>query len=195
MHLSKRGVYAVCTSCEEVVKTATGRWHRIALALAFGVASPAAAQLATEWRSGYLECGRTQIRALAECYEATPHCVSETLSFSRRERRVRVGLHGQYEARTIAKVPVQVLDYRAASWACVAGAAGGHYVLVSLARTTGGSCAACEYKRLYELNGRLVASTVMFDARGEPRPDDGARTIIGRLVAETARRDVSPVYR
>ena len=81
----------------------------------------AAGQLATEWRAGYLECGRTQVRALAECYEATPHCVSETLSFSRPERRVRVGLHGHYEARTIAKVPVQVLDYRAASWACVCG--------------------------------------------------------------------------
>ncbi len=143
-----------------------------------------------------MECGRTQVRALAECYSATPHCISETLSFQRGERRVRVGLHARYEARDIAKVPVQVLDYHAFGWTCVAGAAGGHYVLVSLARANGAPCPECEYRRLYEESGRLVASTAAVDARGVLTPDARGRIAIERTIgADAARRSVSEIYR
>ena len=190
---SNPAMYDLWRRCEEVVKTALRGCCALGVAAAAAISH--AGQLGTEWRVGYMECGRTQVRALAECYETTPHCVSETLSFSRTERRVRVGLHGHYEERAIGKLPVQVLDYRAASWTCVSAQSGGHYLLVSLARTTAGACAACEYERLYEVSGRLVATTVTFDSRGEPRPNEGGRVTIARLVPAPARRDAIPVYR
>lgn len=154
-----------------------------------------AAHIGTEWRVGFLECGRTQVRALAECYEATPHCISETLSFTRGQRRVRVGLRPRYEARDVAKIPVWVLDYHAATWTCAEGASGEHYVLVNLARTNGGTCTQCEYQMLYDLNGRVVASTALFDAHGEARRNDEGRQAIERLVNDNVRLRVVSVYR
>lgn len=178
--------------CEEPVKTIALRTGAAMLA---GVALNASAQIGTEWRVGYLECGRTHVRALAECYAGTSHCISETLSFQRGDRRVRVGLHARYEPRDIRKVPVQALDYHAAAWTCVAGAAGETYVLVSLARATGTACPECAYQRLFDLNGRLVASTVTFDSRGEARPNDSGRAAIERVVRNSEPRDATAIYR
>jgi hypothetical protein len=177
------------------VKSALAARRLCGAAVALSSACAAAAQIGTEWRVGYMDCGRTQVRALAECYEATPNCISETLSFTRGERRVWVGLHPRYEARDIAKIPVQVLGYHAVTWTCAAASTGAHYVLVSLTRTNAGACAQCEYQMLYDLNGRLVASTALFNARGDARRDDEGRQTIAKLVSEDARARAVNVYR
>jgi len=125
----------------------------------FALASGCAlAQSAVEPRVGAIDCGRTQIRALAECYEKSGYCTTETLSFARRAGRTIVPVHGQSAIHQVSGRKTRALDYNAVSWACIPGRNGGHYLVVVMNRANGGSCSDCEYSRLYDLNGRLVAT-------------------------------------
>jgi len=129
----------------------------IAAALALASAT-AIAQPALEPRTGFIDCGRTQIRAYAQCYEKSGYCATETLSFSRRAGRAIVPVHGESAPHDVSGAKAQALDYRAVSWACLPGKSGGHYLVVVMNRADGGACAGCEYSRLYDLNGRLIAT-------------------------------------
>lgn len=55
-----------------------------------------------EHRTGYIDCGSAQVRALAECYEHSAACVTETLSFSRRGGRLIVPLHTRYTEHSVS---------------------------------------------------------------------------------------------
>ena len=118
----------------------------------------AIAQSALEHRAGVIDCGRTQVRALAECYEKSAYCTTETLSFARRAGRTIVPVHGQSAIHEVSGRKTRALDYSATSWACLPGRNGGRYLVVVMSRANGASCGDCEYSRLSDLNGRLVAT-------------------------------------
>ena len=74
---------------------------------------------------------------------------------------------------------VSVLDYHAAWWACVPGRSGGHFLIVVMTRAGGRTCRDCEYSRLYDPNGRLLATDLdkvgrdtMHAVLGGPGPFD-----------------------
>ena len=152
------------------------------------------AQVRTEWRSAYLRCGGADVRALAECYEATPYCISETLTFVRGGRRAIVGLHKHYQPHDVNKLHVPVLAYTAATWGCVPGAAGGHYIAVRISRPDNGSCRECASEQVYDLNGRLVASGLQFDDRGRPREDPDAHVRARKLLGTVSPDAHAPIY-
>ena len=159
--------------------------------------APALAQHHTAWHTGYLSCGNTQIRALAECYEDARFCVSETLTFVRGGRRTVVGLHKHYDNYgDISPIKVPVLSYTAHDWACFPGVSGGHYVYLVLSQTGGGNCNVCEFGQLYDLNGRLVASRVEFNERGRARENAAADATIRRLLGpSSAPRVFASIYK
>lgn len=156
------------------------------------MSAPAAAQPASEYRAGFIECGQAQIRALSRCYEKSAYCASETLSFSRRSGRSIVPLHPH--ARGHAGLSAQALDYLADSWACLRGKSGGRYLVVVM-RRAGGKCADCEYSRLYDLNGRLIAADFEFDAKGEPRPSKTGRDMMQEVLGGPGPHAFVSVYR
>jgi hypothetical protein len=135
-------------------------------------------------RTGFIECGRTQIRARAECYEPA-FCASETLSFSRYPGRNIVPVHGRSVAHEVAGAKLRALEYRAQSWACLRGKHGGHYLVVVMARAAGGTCAECEYSRMYDLNGRVIATD-----RDEP-----GRELMHKVLGGPGPHAFSDVYR
>ena len=126
-----------------------------------------------EFRTGFIECGRSQIRARAECYDATAYCTTETLSFTRSGGRAIVPVHPERSNYEVAGAKLQALEYRASSWACVPGRTGGHYLVVVMSRPNGAACRDCEYSRLYDLNGRVVSTDL--DERGR----DLMRKVLG----------------
>ena len=143
----------------------------------------ALAQQYTAWHTAYLDCGGTQVRALAECYEDARFCVSETLTFTRGGRRTVVGLHKHLDTYDdVPRLKVPVLTYTAHDWACLPGASGGHYLYVVLSQTGGSNCNVCELRQLYDLNGRLVATDAEFNDRGRARRNDGGAAQILRAV-------------
>jgi hypothetical protein len=155
------------------------------------------AQYHTEWRTAYLECGKAQVRALAECYENTDFCISETLTFVRSGRRAIVGVHQHFESFALGKLKVQALDYHASSWACLPGKNGGHYVLVVVDHTGGtDNCGnECSFVQLYDPGGRLVAASMKFDARGRPRDNAAGTTLIRQLTGQPAPRAFAAIYK
>lgn len=124
------------------------------------------AQSSAEFRTGFIQCGQAQITARAECHGKTAYCQTETLTFSRTNSRSIAPLHRNYALHELSGRKVKALDYHAAAWACVPGKSGGSYLVVLMRRTGGGNCSECEYSRLYDLNGRLIAADLGFDARG-----------------------------
>ena len=152
------------------------------------------AQVRTEWRSAHLRCGGADVRALAQCYEATPYCISETLTFVRGGRRAIVGVHKHYEPHDVHRSNVPVLAYTASKWACLPGAVGGHYLVVTGARAEGGKCRDCGFEQIYDLNGRLLASQLQFDERGRPREDAAAPVYARKLLGEVAPGAHAPIY-
>ncbi|MGZ9067253.1 MAG: hypothetical protein ACXW2I_18210, partial [Burkholderiales bacterium] len=132
--------------------------------------------------------------ARAQCLEGSPLCVTETLSFSRRAGRAIVPLHSKYTEGEDPARKLKTLDYRASAWACVPGKSGGHYLVVIMARARDG-CADCEYSRLYDPNGRLIATDFMFDSAGRPRRDDAGRHVMHEILGEPARHRFGAVYR
>jgi hypothetical protein len=156
--------------------------------------SSANAEGSLEQRSGFIECGSAHIQARAQCLENSPSCVTETLSFSRRTGRAIVPLHSKHTEREEPARKLKTLDYRASAWGCVPGKSGGHYLVVIMARVKDG-CADCEYSRLYDLNGRLIAMDFMFDAAGRPRPDEAGRHVMREILGEPARQRFGAVYR
>ena len=142
-----------------------------------------------------LACGNTVVIAHASCYGTTPMCVRETLTFHRPEGRTVLAPHKQLGRYTLhAGRTVEALDYHASEWAGVAGLNGGRYVAFIMARTTGGNCSECKYFRLYHPNGRLVASTLTFDAAGRPRKDPKASELISKMVDRPRPDAFQPVY-
>jgi hypothetical protein len=152
------------------------------------------AHVRTEWRSAYLRCGGADVRALAECYEATRYCISETLTFVRGGRRAVVGLHKHYEPHDVQKLSVPVLAYTGATWACVPGATGGHYVAVRITRPDNRSCRECASEQVYDLNGRLLASGLTFDERGRARVDPDAQVHARTLLGPAEPGAHGPIY-
>lgn len=177
-----------------------GRWMRC-LSYALLAASWSAAVTAAEPAPGLeprldrLACGSTVVIAQASCYGTTRMCIRETLTFHRPEGRTvlaphkQLGRHKLHDGRT-----VEALDYHASEWACVTGSNGGRYVAFIMARTTGGNCSECEYFRLYHPNGRLIASTLIFDAAGRPRKDPKASELISKMVDRPRPDAFEPVY-
>ncbi len=157
-------------------------------------ASAAHADDRYEQRAGFIECGSVQVRALAECVERAPWCVNETLSFSRRAGRVIVPMHAKYSERRIAEKRIKAADYVAQSWACVPGKSGGHYLVVVMSRADG-RCTECEYSRLYDLNGRLVATDFAFDASGQARANAEGREMMREVLAASGQHRFQAVYR
>ena len=169
---------------------------RAAAVIAFAfVPALAFAKHHTEWRTGYLDCGKVQVRALAECYEKTDFCISETLTFVRGGRRTVVGLHKHYQPHEVNRLKVPVLSYTADDWVCLPGASRGHYVSVLLSQTGGGNCSMCEFTQLYDLNGRLVAAGLDFNERGQPRENAGGVSLMRRLTAPSAPRAFASIYK
>jgi hypothetical protein len=144
---------------------------------------------------GFIECGQTQVRARAQCYAGSSLCVSETLSFSRPQGRVIVGLHAHSSAQPGPAGKVRALDYQASAWRCAAGKNAGSYLVVLMTRSPRNDCAECEYARLYDLNGRLLATELAFDEERIARADDKGRSLMRALLAEPGIRDYRPVYR
>ena len=68
------------------------------------------AQSNGELRSGFMQCGETQITARAECFEKTAYCLTETLSFARRSARSIVLLHRSFAAQEIGGKRLKVLE-------------------------------------------------------------------------------------
>ena len=85
-----------------------------------------------------------------------------------------VPLHAHYAAHDVAGRKARTLDYRADGWACLPGKSGGRYLVVVMNRAGSGACRECEYSRLYDLNGRLIATDFDFDAKGQPRASGGS---------------------
>jgi hypothetical protein len=163
----------------------------VALAMFF---SPAQADDRFEHRAGYIECGSVQVRALAECAENSRSCINETLAFSRRAGRVIVPTHARFTERRVADKKIKAADYVAQSWACVPGRSGGHYLVVVMSRADA-RCTECEYSRLYDLNGRLVATDFMFDASGQARPHADGREMMREVLDSGVQRRFETVYR
>jgi hypothetical protein len=170
------------------------RWMSALLAaVASFAAGGAAAQSHTDWHTAYLECGGARIRALSECYRETKSCISETLTFERGGRRAVVGLHKHYAPNEVGKLKVPVLVYTAWSWTCLPGTRGGHFLAVSLAN--GGSCGHCEFVQIYDLNGRLAASSLVFDGDGKSRVDPAFDAKVRTLVGDVGRGALREIYR
>ena len=143
---------------------------------------------------GQLACGGTIVTALAHCHGDTPLCARESLSFRRTEGGTFVAPHKRLAAQALPDGgSVQALEYRLSEWACVPGVNGGRYVAVILTRTRGGSCADCEYTRLYHPNGRLIAATLAFDANGRSRESPGARELVAEMIGRD-RIPFRPIY-
>ena len=155
--------------------------------------APALAQHHTEWRAAYLDCGKTHVRALAECYETTDFCISESLTFVRPGRRAVVGMHQHYETFDLKALKVQALDYHAAAWACVPGRRGGHYLSVVMEHA--GTCHQCSYIQLFDHNGHLVAASIRFDSRGRPRENVQGAALIQRLTGRLAPQAFASIYK
>lgn len=153
------------------------------------------AQSNGELRSGFIQCGQTQITARAECFDKTAYCVTETLSFSRRNGRSIVSLHRNFAMHEVAGNRVKVLEYSADSWACVPGKSGGSYLVVVMSRVVDTKCSDCEYARLYDLNGRLIAADVSFDARGHARENKPGREIMYEVLGAPRQHAFIGVYR
>jgi hypothetical protein len=147
-----------------------------------------------EQRSGFIECGSAQVRALAECIEHSTWCLSETLSFARRAGRIIVPLHARYSDHRVSARKLKAADYVAQSWACVPGRNGGHYLVVVMTRADG-PCKDCEYSRLYDLNGRLIATDFAFDAAGRSRPDEDGREMMRQVLGGPGQHRFDTVYR
>lgn len=162
----------------------------VALSIFFSVAH---ADERYEQRAGFIECGSVQVRALAECIENSRWCVNETLSFSRRAGRVIVPMHAKYSERRIAEKRIRAADYVAQSWACVPGRSGGYYLVVVMNRSDG-RCTECEYSRLYDLNGRLVATDFGFDTSGQARANVEGREMMRDVLGSVHHR-FQTVYR
>ena len=158
------------------------------------MASAARADHRFEHRAGYIECGSVQVRALAECAENTRWCMNETLSFSRRAGRVIVPTHAKFTERRVTDSKIKAADYVAQSWACVPGRSGGHYLVVVMSRADG-RCTQCEYSRLYDLNGRLVATDSSFDASGQARPHPEGREMMREVLGGLGNGRLQTVYR
>lgn len=163
----------------------------ILMLLAFASAS-AATELKP--RSGFIECGGSQIRALAECYARSDYCTTETLSFGRRSGRAIMPLHPHRSERVLDGKSISALDYVAKSWACVPGKTAGRYLVVVLGTANGGSCTECEYSRLYDINGRLIAADLTFDRERRPRDNPAGRQTMRDLLG-SGRHVFSDVYR
>jgi hypothetical protein len=148
----------------------------------------------TEHRAGYIDCGSVQVRALAECVEHSRWCVNETLSFSRRAGRAIVPTHAKFTEQRFAERKVKAADYVAQSWACVPGKSGGYYLVVVMTRADG-RCTECEYSRLYDLNGRLVATDYTFDASGTARPNREGREMMREVLGGPGQHRFQTVYR
>jgi hypothetical protein len=161
-------------------------------ALLVGTAAYAADRL--EQRSGFIECGSAQIHARAQCYAETPYCATETLSFARRGGRLIVPLHPHYAAHEATGGKVRALEYHADSWACLAGKSGGRYLVVVMSRVAGGKCSECEYSRLYDLNGRLIATDLGFDAKGQPRASSAGRDMMHEVLGGPGPHAFKSVY-
>lgn len=172
------------------------RESRAAVIALLLIPAPALAQHYTEWRAAYMQCGKAQVRALAECYENTALCVSETLTFVRNGRRAVVGMHQHYDTYELDdKLKVKALDYHASSWACVPGKDGGHYLSVVMDATRDAHCTECSFVKLYDPGGRLVAASVGFDARGRPHDNAEGASLIRRLTAPPAPRAFAAIYK
>ena len=170
----------------------TRRWPCLTLfALLTG---SALAQSPGGLRAGFIDCGKTQIRALAQCHDKTAYCTTETLSFSRRSGRTIVPMHAHSARYDVPGGKAQALAYTAASWACVPGASGGHYLVVVMGRANGESCTACEYSRLYDLNGRLIATDLDFSARGEPLASTSGPEMMRKLLGGPGPHPFASVY-
>src|SRR5688500_12497446 len=89
----------------------------------------ALAQPILEHRAGFIDCGKSQVRALAECYERTQYCTTETLSFARRAGRTIVPVHALHVLHDVGGTKAKTLEYHATSWACLPGKSGGHYLV------------------------------------------------------------------
>jgi len=173
-------------------------------AVLIAIVLPSAAVLAagetvlTE-RRGQLACSNTLVTAQASCYANTLVCARETLTFHRPENRIIVASHPHSsEHPLIVLTPprssghpppadrnfknVMAPDYSAFSWACVEGVNGGRYIAVVMGQTGGGNCGMCDYLRLYHPNGRLIASTLRFNAAGRPGKDEKAEALITEMI-------------
>lgn len=156
----------------------------------------ACAQYHTEWRSAYMDCGKAQVRALAECYENTELCISETLTFVRNGRRSIVGVHQHFETYEHHKLKVQALDHHASSWTCLPGRNGGHYLLVVVDPAARGACGGdCGFIQIYEPSGRLLAASVKFDARGRPRDNAAGTALMRSLTGSPAPNAFAAIYK
>jgi hypothetical protein len=120
--------------------------------------------------------------------------VTETLSFARRAGRLIVPLHSHHSIREGAGVKTRSLDYHAESWSCVPGKSGGRYLVVVMRRTGGGVCGDCEYSRLYDLNGRLIATDFDFDAGGKPRASRAGRDMMREVLGSPGSHAFKSVY-
>ena len=169
------------------------RWGSCLVLLALSTGS-ALAQTAAELRAGFIECGTAQIRALAQCYGKSDYCASETLSFSRRAGRTIVPVHAHSARFEVPGGKAQALAYAATSWACVPGANSGHYLVVVMSRANGAACSECEYSRLYDLYGRLIATDLGFSARGEPRASASGPEMMRKLLGGAGPHPFTSVY-
>jgi hypothetical protein len=170
------------------------RWRSLAAIVLCLASAQARADDRFEQRAGYIDCGTVQVRALAECIEQSSACVNETLSFARRAGRVIVPTHTKYTEQVVSTRKLKTADYIAQSWACIAGKAGGQYLVVVMTRADR-RCTECEYSRLYDLNGRLIATDFTFDAAGHVRPDRDGREMMLQVLGEPGQRRFQTVYR
>jgi hypothetical protein len=117
------------------------------------------------------------------------------LSFSTRSGRLIVPLHTHYVVHESQGRKANALDYRAQLWACIPGKNGGHYVVVIMSRSGAAGCGECEYSRLYDPNGRLIATDLAFDARGQPRGNSAGRAMMREVLGDSGPHAFSEIYR
>ena len=175
-------------------RTGSSRLALLGLALCH-VAGSSAQEPGLLSRVDRLACGNTVVIAHASCYGATRLCIRETLTFHRPESRTIVAPHKHLVPHQLqgGKI-VDALDYRISKWACVTGVNGGHYVAFAMARTSDGNCRECEYVRLYHPNGRLIATTVRFDAAGRSHEDPKGMEMMRNTVDRPPPDAFRPVY-
>ncbi len=135
-----------------------------------------------------------RITARAQCFEKTAYCLTETLTFARANSRSIAPLHRTHVMHELAGKKIKALDYHAASWGCVPGHTGGSYLMVALRRAAGGNCSECEYLRLYDLNGRLIAAELAFDEQGRARDNKRGREMMHEIPGAPELRAVTDVY-
>lgn len=143
---------------------------------------PALAQAGSEFRTGFIQCGQAQITARAQCHDKSAYCLTETLAFARANSRAIAPLHRHYAMHELPGGKTKVLEYHAASWACVPGKSGGSYLVVVMRRVGDRKCSECEYSRLYDLNGRLIATDLAFDTQGRPRENKPGRDMMHEVL-------------